>query len=126
MKAMGLEYVPLDQLLAESDIISLHLPLMPETYHMVGAQSFGLSLSLLHSLSSSLSLTHTHSLSFSLSHTHSHTHTLTHTHTLSLSLYLSLSQVLDLLERYGEDISTKQSQKNSEILKLLKLENNRR
>mmetsp|Transcript_40953 Transcript_40953/g.97042 ORF Transcript_40953/g.97042 Transcript_40953/m.97042 type:complete len:338 (+) Transcript_40953:98-1111(+) len=41
MKAMGLEYVPLDELLAQSDIISLHLPLMPETYHMVGPQSIG-------------------------------------------------------------------------------------
>jgi D-3-phosphoglycerate dehydrogenase / 2-oxoglutarate reductase len=33
-KALGVEMVSLDRLLAESDYVSLHLPLSPETYHM--------------------------------------------------------------------------------------------
>ena len=32
------EYVPLNTLLAESDIITLHAPGIPETYHMLGAE----------------------------------------------------------------------------------------
>lgn len=32
-------YVPADQLLAESDIISLHVPLLPETFHFIRAES---------------------------------------------------------------------------------------
>ena len=32
----GIEYVPLERLFAESDIISLHCPLTAETYHMIG------------------------------------------------------------------------------------------
>jgi lactate dehydrogenase-like 2-hydroxyacid dehydrogenase len=39
MKQMGMEYTDLDSLLAQSDIISLHLPLMPQTYHMIGKES---------------------------------------------------------------------------------------
>ena len=35
-KAFG-EYVPLDALLAECDIVSLHLPLTPETHHVIDA-----------------------------------------------------------------------------------------
>lgn len=35
----GLEYVTLDRLLAESDVISLHCPLLPETRHLVNAES---------------------------------------------------------------------------------------
>ena len=35
----GLEYVPLDQLLAESDIVSLHCPLLPATHHMINAET---------------------------------------------------------------------------------------
>ena len=35
--ASGLEYVTLDKLLAESDIVSLHCPLLPETKHMIDA-----------------------------------------------------------------------------------------
>jgi D-lactate dehydrogenase len=32
-------YVPANQLLAESDVISLHVPLMPETYHFLKAET---------------------------------------------------------------------------------------
>jgi D-lactate dehydrogenase len=32
---LGLEYVPLDDLLARADIISLHTPLTPQTYHLI-------------------------------------------------------------------------------------------
>jgi D-lactate dehydrogenase len=35
---MGLEYVELDRLLRESDLISLHVPLMPSTHHLLGAR----------------------------------------------------------------------------------------
>lgn len=34
-KETEVEYVPLTQVFSESDIISLHVPLMPQTYHMV-------------------------------------------------------------------------------------------
>ena len=37
----NIQYVPFDQLLAESDIISLHLPLLPETRHLLRAETFG-------------------------------------------------------------------------------------
>lgn len=33
------QYVPLDTLLAEADIISLHCPLTPETHHLIDAQA---------------------------------------------------------------------------------------
>jgi len=33
--ALGARYVPLDTLLAESDVVSLHCPLLPSTYHMI-------------------------------------------------------------------------------------------
>ncbi|HUG87729.1 MAG TPA: 2-hydroxyacid dehydrogenase [Actinomycetota bacterium] len=33
--ALGVEYVELDRLLGESDIISLHAPLTPDTYHLI-------------------------------------------------------------------------------------------
>ncbi len=39
--ALGVEYVDLDTLLAQSDIISLHCPLTAETRHMINAQSIG-------------------------------------------------------------------------------------
>jgi len=29
------EYVPMDQLFAESNIISIHVPLLPETHHLI-------------------------------------------------------------------------------------------
>ncbi len=35
--AMGVQYRELDDLLRESDIISLHCPLSPETHHLIGA-----------------------------------------------------------------------------------------
>lgn len=40
--ALGMEYMALDELLARSDIISLHTPLTPETHHLINARSLGL------------------------------------------------------------------------------------
>lgn len=37
--ALGVTYVPLPTLLARSDIISLHCPLLPTTYHLINATS---------------------------------------------------------------------------------------
>ncbi len=37
MLALGARYVPLETLLAESDIVSLHCPLLPDTYHLIDA-----------------------------------------------------------------------------------------
>src|SRR5262249_43290706 len=37
-----LTYVPLDRLLAESDFVSLHSPLNPETQHQIGANQLAL------------------------------------------------------------------------------------
>lgn len=37
--ALGAEYVPLPTLLAQSDIITLHCPLMPQTHHLVNAET---------------------------------------------------------------------------------------
>jgi D-lactate dehydrogenase len=34
-EALGMRYVPLPELLAESDIIALHAPLTPETHHLI-------------------------------------------------------------------------------------------
>lgn len=39
--ASGLDYVPLDRLLAESDVVSLHCPLTPETHHLLDAATIG-------------------------------------------------------------------------------------
>lgn len=36
---LGVKYVELDQLLANSDIISLHCPLTPDTYHLIDAET---------------------------------------------------------------------------------------
>jgi len=41
-RALGLAYVPLDRLLAESDFVSVHAPLNPETVHLVGARELAL------------------------------------------------------------------------------------
>lgn len=38
----GIEYVDLEELLRRSDIISLHCPLTPATYHMINEESFGM------------------------------------------------------------------------------------
>lgn len=37
----GIEYVPLPRLLAESDIVSLHVPLLPDTHHLLRAETIG-------------------------------------------------------------------------------------
>jgi glyoxylate reductase len=39
---LGLNYVALDQLLAESDFVSIHAPLKPETQHLIGARELAL------------------------------------------------------------------------------------
>jgi D-lactate dehydrogenase len=36
---MGLAYVPLDELLAQSDIVTLHCPLTPETHHLIDEEA---------------------------------------------------------------------------------------
>ncbi|HUH92071.1 MAG TPA: D-glycerate dehydrogenase [Casimicrobiaceae bacterium] len=41
-RASGLEYVALDRLLSESDFVSLHAPLKPETVHLIGARELAL------------------------------------------------------------------------------------
>ena len=41
-RAAGLEYVALDRLLSESDFVSLHAPLKPETVHLIGARELAL------------------------------------------------------------------------------------
>ena len=37
-KELGIEYVSLDKLLEESDYVSLHTPLTPQTYHLIGEE----------------------------------------------------------------------------------------
>lgn len=41
LQALGIEYVSLDNLLAQSDIISLHCPLMEATHHLINKESIG-------------------------------------------------------------------------------------
>ncbi|WP_030602298.1 2-hydroxyacid dehydrogenase [Streptomyces achromogenes] len=40
--ALGMEYVPRERLFAEADLVSLHVPLLPETHHLVDAGTLGL------------------------------------------------------------------------------------
>lgn len=37
---LGIQYVPLEELIATSDVLSLHLPLMPATHHLLGREAF--------------------------------------------------------------------------------------
>ncbi|SFX06425.1 2-hydroxyacid dehydrogenase [Streptomyces atratus] len=37
--ALGMKYVEKEQLLAESDLISLHVPLLPSTHHIIGKEA---------------------------------------------------------------------------------------
>jgi D-lactate dehydrogenase len=41
--ALGVTYMPLAELLAESDIVSLHVPLFPDTYHIINRETLSLS-----------------------------------------------------------------------------------
>ncbi|HEV2663133.1 MAG TPA: NAD(P)-dependent oxidoreductase, partial [Ktedonobacteraceae bacterium] len=38
-EVLGFSYVPLDELLSQSDIVSLHAPALPATYHMINKES---------------------------------------------------------------------------------------
>jgi D-lactate dehydrogenase len=40
--ALGVTYVPLEAIWQRADIISLHVPLMPQTHHMINAQSLAM------------------------------------------------------------------------------------
>lgn len=40
-EALAAERLPLEELLAESDVVSLHCPLSPETHHLIGANELG-------------------------------------------------------------------------------------
>jgi D-lactate dehydrogenase len=40
--ALGVRYAPLEEVLAESQIISLHVPLMPATHHLINARTLAL------------------------------------------------------------------------------------
>lgn len=42
VKAMGVEYLPLDELLHRSDIVSLHVPLNDQTRHLIGREQLAL------------------------------------------------------------------------------------
>jgi D-lactate dehydrogenase len=40
--AAGMEYVERDRLFAEADVVSLHVPLLPDTHHLVDARALAL------------------------------------------------------------------------------------
>ncbi|AKN74536.1 2-hydroxyacid dehydrogenase [Streptomyces sp. PBH53] len=40
--ALGMEYVPRERLFAEADLVSLHVPLLPDTHHLVDAEALAL------------------------------------------------------------------------------------
>jgi D-lactate dehydrogenase len=40
-EVLGFTYTDLDTLLAESDIVSLHVPALPETYHLINRETLG-------------------------------------------------------------------------------------
>eukprot|EP00292_Cryptomonas_paramecium_P008014 CAMPEP_0113725522 /NCGR_PEP_ID=MMETSP0038_2-20120614/39802_1 /TAXON_ID=2898 /ORGANISM="Cryptomonas paramecium" /LENGTH=338 /DNA_ID=CAMNT_0000655785 /DNA_START=47 /DNA_END=1063 /DNA_ORIENTATION=- /assembly_acc=CAM_ASM_000170 len=42
MKAMGMEYVTREELFREADIISMHVPLLPSTYHIINKAAIAL------------------------------------------------------------------------------------
>lgn len=42
LAALGVEYLPLSQLLSKADIISLHCPLTPETHHLINRETLAL------------------------------------------------------------------------------------
>ena len=39
VRALGVEYVELDELFAQADVISLHTPLTPDTFHIIDAEA---------------------------------------------------------------------------------------
>lgn len=41
-REIGMEYVDLDRLLTESDFVSVHSPMRPDTYHQIGARELAL------------------------------------------------------------------------------------
>lgn len=38
--AMGVKYVEMDQLLATADVVSLHCPLTPSTFHIINEERY--------------------------------------------------------------------------------------
>lgn len=40
--ALGMEYVPRERLFAEADLVSLHVPLLPDTHHLVDKEALAL------------------------------------------------------------------------------------
>lgn len=42
VRGLGVEYVELNQLLGDSDVITIHCPLTPETYHLIDEETVGL------------------------------------------------------------------------------------
>lgn len=40
-ESFGVKYVALDEIYSRSDVITLHCPLMPQTYHMINAECIG-------------------------------------------------------------------------------------